>query len=351
MAPLCTFQLPDLLSRCTYPLRYHENGDAIAAASDSWYEKGCSNFTEEKRRKLSVLAAGKLSAYAYHDTDDDRLRCICDFMQLIFHYGDVSEGLMIKGNEMVADIVMNAFWFPDSYRPTHATDKIHPKQEPDLSKLSRDLWLRCTRDGGSGFHARLRENLGLFFDARHIQATHRQAGVIPTTQDYIDIRRDSSGLKPLMDFLEYTLHIDLPDCVVEDPFIRSLKQSVNDFCTWSNDIFSFNKEQACGETYNTVIILMKVEGRSLQDAVGCAGDMCFKALDTFRESRRSLPTWGLEIDRDVDRYVRSLEGWLTANLHWSFMSGRYFGAKGPEIKKTRIVELIRPRPVMRDIKN
>ena len=138
MAPLRTFQLPDLLSHCQYPLRYHQNGDAISAASDAWYSSGCSNFTEEKRRQLSVLAAGKLSAFAYYDSDDDRLRCSCDFMQLIFFYGDVSEGQMIKGNEMTADIVMNAFWFPEAYRPTHAAGKLHPKQEPDLSRLARE---------------------------------------------------------------------------------------------------------------------------------------------------------------------------------------------------------------------
>lgn len=67
-----------------------------------------------------------------------------------------------------------------------------------------------------------------------MQAKHRQNGVIPTTQEYIDIRRDSSGLKPLIDLFEYTLHIDLPECVVDDPVMRSLKQCVNDFCTWSN---------------------------------------------------------------------------------------------------------------------
>ena len=137
-APSRAFKLPDLITPCPYPLIYHKNGDRIAADSDAWYQNGCSNFTDEKRRHLSVLAAGKLSAYVYNDTDDDRLRCSCDFMQLIFLYGDVSEGLMIKGNEMVADIVMNAFWFSDAYRPTHAAGKPHPKKEPDVSKLARE---------------------------------------------------------------------------------------------------------------------------------------------------------------------------------------------------------------------
>lgn len=120
----------------------------------------------------------------------------------------------------------------------------------DSSTRSYSLWLRCTRDGGPRFQARLRENLGLFFDARHLQAKHRQTGAIPTIRDYIDIRRDSSGLKPLMDFLEFTLHIDLPDYVVEDPIMRSIKQSVNDFCTWSN---------VCIPIYHTVIHMGKLK--------------------------------------------------------------------------------------------
>ena len=94
--------------------------------------------------------------------------------------------------------------------------------------------MRCQRDGGLGFQARLRENLGLFFDGRNVQSKHRQTGVIPALQIYIDIRRDSSGLKPLMDFLEYTLGIDLPDYVIDNFIMRTLKQCVNDFCTWSN---------------------------------------------------------------------------------------------------------------------
>ena len=89
-----------------------------------------------------------------------------------------------------------------------------------------------------------------------------------------------------------------------------------------------------------VIILMNDEGLGLQDAVDRVGDMCIDALNTFRTQRNLLPSWGAEIDKDVERYARSLEGWLTANLHWSFISGRYFGKKGPEIKRTGIVELV-----------
>jgi len=49
-----------------------------------------------------------------------------------------------------------------------------------------------------------------------------------------ELRRDSSGVKPCFDLLEYTLHIDLPGFVIEDPAIKALKQTCDDFVAWAN---------------------------------------------------------------------------------------------------------------------
>jgi alpha-muurolene/germacrene-A/gamma-muurolene/(+)-delta-cadinol synthase len=100
-----------------------------------------------------------------------------------------------------------------------------------------------------------------------------------------------------------------------------------------------------------VVILMKVERLALQDAVDRVGDMCCGVLDTFQNNLKLLPKWGPHIDKDVESYIRGLESWLIACLHWSFLSGRYFGAKGQEIKKTRVVELLASRQAFKDIKN
>lgn len=67
-----------------------------------------------------------------------------------------------------------------------------------------------------------------------MQSKHRNQNAVPTLEEYIDIRRDSSGLKPLIDFLEYTLEVNIPDEVMEHPVMEALKQNVNDFCTWTN---------------------------------------------------------------------------------------------------------------------
>ena len=76
--------------------------------------------------------------------------------------------------------------------------------------------------------------MDLFFKAVTIQARDRFAGVIPDLEDYIIVRRDTSGCKPCWALIEYASGLDLPDEVMEHPIIQSLDEATNDLVTWSN---------------------------------------------------------------------------------------------------------------------
>lgn len=98
----------------------------------------------------------------------------------------------------------------------------------------RSYWQRCIQDAGPGVQARFKESLELFFEAVNVQAQDRDNGVVPDLESYIDLRRDTSGCKPVFDLIEYALRIDLPDSVIEHPVIKALNQGSNDLVTWSN---------------------------------------------------------------------------------------------------------------------
>ena len=98
-----------------------------------------------------------------------------------------------------------------------------------------------------------------------------------------------------------------------------------------------------------IVIMMRHHGMSLQEAIDFVGDLCKKSIDRFTEDRARLPSWGPEIDAQVQVYVQGLADWIVGSLHWSFDSERYFGKKGAQIKESRIVELapVRvPEPVV-----
>lgn len=89
-----------------------------------------------------------------------------------------------------------------------------------------------------------------------------------------------------------------------------------------------------------IAILMNLRGLDLQSAVDFVGDLCKQTIDAFVENQRSLPSFGPELDRDVAMYVQGLQDWLVGSLHWSFMTKRYFGDAGADVKQHRIVKLL-----------
>ncbi|KAF9479291.1 terpenoid synthase [Pholiota conissans] len=335
-----SFILPDLVSHCKFPLSYHPNGDEIAQQSVNWLDSNCPDLNAKQRRALRGLQAGELTAYCYHTASPERLRVVSDFMNYLFHLDNISDGMMTRDTDALADVVMNALWFSEKYTPTSAPGKEQPVEELNPGKLARDFWARCIPDCGPGAQARFKETLGLFFESVNIQARARDDGVIPDLETYIDVRRDTSGCKPCWALIEYALDIDLPDCVVDHPVIQALNQGTNDLVTWSNDIFSYNVEQSRGDTHNMITILMEYHGLDLQGAVDFVGDLCSQTIDTFNENKKNVPSWGPEIDDMVSRYIQGLQDWIVGSLHWSFQTHRYFGKEGQEVKKHRMVKLL-----------
>jgi hypothetical protein len=87
-------------------------------------------------------------------------------------------------------------------------------------------------------------------------------------------------------------------------------------------------------------VVMNEQGLNLQDAVDFVGQLCKDTIDQFIAEREQLPSWGEEIDRQVDIYVDGLADWIVGSLHWSFESERYFGKAGREVKRSRVINLL-----------
>lgn len=60
----------------------------------------------------------------------------------------------------------------------------------------------------------------------------------------------------------------------------------------------------------------------------------------FLDGLKRVPSWGPEKDRQVQLYIYGLANWPRCNDCWNFESGRYFGNKGLEYQKTRLVPLL-----------
>jgi hypothetical protein len=65
----------------------------------------------------------------------------------------------------------------------------------------------------------------------------------------------------------------------------------------------------------------------------------------FLDALKRVPSWGRHMDRQVQQYIYGLANWPRCNDCWNFESGRYFGSRGLDIQRTRVVPLL-PKSTM-----
>lgn len=113
---------------------------------------------------------------------------------------------------------------------------------------------------------------------------------------------------------------------------------------FDSDFAYFDTKSPLCPILQMIVILMELRGFDLQTAVDFVGELCRQTIDSFMENQRNVPSFGPRLDRDVALYIQGLQDWIVGSLHWSFMTERYFGKSGTEVKKHRIVKLLPRRP-------
>ncbi|TBU21706.1 terpenoid synthase [Dichomitus squalens] len=319
---------PDLISPCPYPLRVNPHCQLASTESKRWLLQGC-RLKKKKRAAFHGLRGGLLTAMCYPLADYEQLRVCCDFINYLFHLDNICDEMDDRRTVSTSSEIIGALRDPRGFRASSA-----------VGRLTQSFWRRLTTTGSQGAQRRFIETFELFFRAVTQQAKDRASGNIPDLESYIAMRRDTSGCKPCWALIEYANNLDLPDWVMEHPVVLGLGEAANDLVTWSNDIFSYNVEQANGDTHNMIVIVQHHEKLELQEAIDYVGDLCLGCIDRFDALRKALPSWGPEIDEQLNVYIDGLSDWMIGNLVWSFETERYFGKEGPQVRRDLCVRLL-----------
>jgi hypothetical protein len=85
------------------------------------------------------------------------------------------------------------------------------------------------KDATMGMRRRFIHSSKVYLMAIHQQAENFKNGYKPSVEEFIELRRNTSAAKPVLDFLEYTLEVDkLPDDFHEHPIVKRIKEGCND---------------------------------------------------------------------------------------------------------------------------
>lgn len=177
-----------------------------------------------------------------------------------------------------------------------------------------------------------------YLDSVVTQAADRDTKRVRSIQSYFGVRRRTIGALPSFAVMEAGLSI--PDAVMNLPVVMELTDVVTEMLCIGNDQVSYNKEQACGDEHNIVVIVMNQLNLDAQGALNWVAGYHAALENRFNIAYSSLPRFGGPLDLEFQSYIDGLGNWVRANDQWSFESARYFGTRGLEIMNTRRLNLL-----------
>ncbi|MEJ8645369.1 terpene synthase family protein [Streptomyces sp. MS1.HAVA.3] len=194
----------------------------------------------------------------------------------------------------------------------------------------RGLWKQTAAGMSAGWRSRFTGDYTDFLDACGQEAALRRSGVRLPLADYVELRRRTITLLPMLDVLERTGHAALVEDPRVDTRLEDLRWAVADVAGWANDLASVADDEVAGQD-NLVGVLARQDGCSTAEARQRAAAMIedrragFRATAAALRAESRLPQDRLE---ELRRYVDLVERFMSATLHWLAITGRFTARAG-----------------------
>lgn len=169
------------------------------------------------------------------------------------------------------------------------------------------------------FGEQLQRLFGTFVD----EAKWRQLDAVPDVLRYRKMREVSSGLYFGFRLGELTDNINLPQIAREHPVVRSLESKAALIVGLANDIYTVEREFARGEVNNMIMVLMHEESLTIEEAVIRTVELHDAETREFIALALQLPSFSIQIDGDLQRYVEVLSSMISGHRSWALETARY----------------------------
>ncbi|KAG1898866.1 terpenoid synthase [Suillus fuscotomentosus] len=286
-------------------------------AARSWFNQIS---VYDDRKKSKFLNYGKFDLFAalsFPDADSAHLETCIMFFFWAFSTDDLSDegDLQSKPDAVQAghDISVSVYTNPDGSRPKYP-----------YAAMLYDLLTRFRGTSTIGAYNRFIKAFEAWSSSQVSQSRNRSQDRMPSVEEFILMRRATIGGALVEAMIEYSLDLDLPDVVFENPIIKAMSDATTDLMTWPNDLCSFNKEQADGDYQNLVFCIMHERDVGLQEAINILTEMLNQRVDDYVNLKSQLPSFGADVDAELEIYLHALENFTQGTVMWYYLSPRYF---------------------------
>ena len=307
---------------CPFPSTINEHADAVHRGTVDWVR--CFELLRDERayRVFDAMGLGRLAARTHPDNSPEELQLITDWHTWLFVRDDLGDESRIgRHPEELSALDGRLLDVLEGAEPTD-------REEP-LARALYDLRKRLREKGATAVGMRrLVRTAGEHLEATLWEAANRARRVVPDLTTYIRMRPLTGGLSIVTELTEIVEGNYLPVEVREHATVGRLTEASHNIVCWANDILSLEKELRRGEVNNLVTVLRDEEGLTLQEAVDRAADMHNAEVHDFVNLSAHLPSYGAEVDANLERYLSGLRARVRGVLDWTYESVRYHVTEG-----------------------
>jgi 5-epi-alpha-selinene synthase len=192
-----------------------------------------------------------------------------------------------------------------------------------FARALQNIQQRLLQHGTSEWMLGFTEEVAKFFKGQFQEALNNSQGITPDLPTYIQIRSLTIGMSIFFKLILLVGRIDLPIEVVKHPLVKQIESVANNAFGSANDIISYEKEIKECHTHNLVHVLQQEYQIPVQEAIERAASLHDAEVYSFIELVAQLPSFGGEIDGNLERYISSLQSWLRGNIDWCVKAERY----------------------------
>ncbi|MDI3387161.1 germacradienol/geosmin synthase [Streptomyces sp. B-S-A8] len=206
-----------------------------------------------------------------------------------------------------------------------------PEPHDALERGLADLWARTAGPMPERDRAAFRKSVEDMTASWVWELAERAQQRIPDPVDYIEMRRLTFGADMTMRLARIRHGGALPEEVSRSGPLRSLENAAADYATLLNDLFSYQKEiEYEGEVHNGVLVVQNFFDVGYATGVALVDALMNSRLRQFQHVvAHELPVLYEDLGLDagaraaVGGYVRELQDWMAAILHWHRGCRRY----------------------------
>lgn len=191
-----------------------------------------------------------------------------------------------------------------------------------------DIWRRSSEGMSPAWRAKASVSWRGYLAAHAAESVNRHHGRILDAEECVRQRGYATSSHVVIDLIERVGGFEVPELAWYSPVLVQLRSLTAELIGLSNDLCSVEKEEACGDTGNNLLLVLERErGCTREEAIASLGELIEERVGRFLDVEEQVADLDCILDAagrvSIRRFVQGLHDLVRGDSEWERTSGRY----------------------------